>query len=160
MSLATRILLVALLVVPCVACDQAAKVIAERTLGNRQVVELLDGFVRFELVANRGAFLSLGADLPEFVREAVFMGAVPVALTVLLIAVSRSSQMTIPLLVGIALVIGGGLGNWIDRTLHDGSVIDFVSLGFDRLRTGIFNLADVAIVGGVIWVGFVARPKS
>lgn len=159
MSVGTRVLFVVLLVIPLVACDQAAKLIAQQTLGNREVVELLDGFVRFELTSNRGAFLSLGEDLPQVVREIVLIGAVPVALAIVLVAVGRSSQMTVPLLIGIGLVIGGGLGNWIDRTLHDGHVIDFVSLGFDWLRTGIFNVADVAIVGGVIWVGISARPR-
>ena len=38
----------------------------------------------------------------------------------------------------------------IDRLVHDGSVIDFLNLGLGPLRTGIFNIADVAITGGVV----------
>ena len=47
------------------------------------------------------------------------------------------------------IVCGGGLANWLDRLLHQGAVTDFVSLGVGPLRTGIFNLADVVVVGGV-----------
>ena len=49
----------------------------------------------------------------------------------------------------LALVAGGGIGNWLDRVLHDGTVTDFVSVGLGGLRTGIFNLADLAVVAGV-----------
>ena len=49
----------------------------------------------------------------------------------------------------LALVSGGGIGNWLDRVLHDGAVTDFVSIGVGSLRTGVFNLADLAVVAGV-----------
>ena len=49
----------------------------------------------------------------------------------------------------VALVAGGGIGNWLDRLLNQGTVTDFVSLGVGPLRTGIFNLADVAVMAGV-----------
>jgi signal peptidase II len=51
--------------------------------------------------------------------------------------------------VAIALVIGGGLGNLIDRIVHDGRVVDFMQVGFPWLRTGVFNVADMAIMTGV-----------
>ena len=38
----------------------------------------------------------------------------------------------------------------IDRINHDGSVVDFINVGIGSLRTGIFNIADVAIMGGAI----------
>jgi signal peptidase II len=42
------------------------------------------------------------------------------------------------------------MGNLIDRIINDGAVTDFVRLGIGSFRTGIFNLADVAIVVGVV----------
>ena len=45
-------------------------------------------------------------------------------------------------------MIGGGFSNLIDRLLNDGAVVDFVSVGVGNLRTGIFNLADGAIMLG------------
>lgn len=54
-----------------------------------------------------------------------------------------------------ALIIGGGLSNLIDRIINQGAVIDFMNIGVGSLRTGIFNVADVAImVGMFIFVKF------
>jgi signal peptidase II len=46
--------------------------------------------------------------------------------------------------------VGGGIGNLIDRALHQGAVVDFMNVGLGNLRTGIFNVADVALTGGAI----------
>ena len=51
----------------------------------------------------------------------------------------------------------------LDRVFHDGRVIDFLNLGLGPLRTGIFNVADIAITGGVVvlWiVSFRTRSES
>jgi signal peptidase II len=45
-------------------------------------------------------------------------------------------------------VVAGGASNWIDR-LAFGRVVDFMNVGLGPLRTGIFNVADVAIMVGV-----------
>jgi signal peptidase II len=51
-------------------------------------------------------------------------------------------------LLGLTLFVAGGASNWLDRVVR-GSVIDFINVGFGPVRTGIFNVADVAIVLGV-----------
>jgi signal peptidase II len=50
-------------------------------------------------------------------------------------------------LVGLTLFVSGGASNWIDRVIH-GRVVDFLNVGVGPLRTGIFNVADVAIMAG------------
>ncbi|HEX8522706.1 MAG TPA: signal peptidase II, partial [Tepidisphaeraceae bacterium] len=50
--------------------------------------------------------------------------------------------------VGLTLVAAGGVSNLADRIAH-GSVIDFLNVGIGSLRTGIFNLADMAIMAGM-----------
>jgi signal peptidase II len=50
--------------------------------------------------------------------------------------------------VGLALYLAGGASNLVDRVVR-GSVIDFMNVGVGPLRTGIFNVADVAILAGV-----------
>jgi signal peptidase II len=75
---------------------------------------------------------------------------VPLALAFVALVFLRSRHLGAPRVLGLALLTGGGLGNWLDRLLHSGAVVDFVSLGLGSLRTGIFNVADVAIVAGAL----------
>ena len=56
---------------------------------------------------------------------------------------------------GLALFMAGALSNLIDR-IAVGSVIDFMNVGIGPLRTGIFNVADVAIMLGIALV--IAEP--
>jgi len=51
-------------------------------------------------------------------------------------------------IVGMALIAAGGIGNLLDRLFNNGVVMDYISFGVGFLRTGIFNVADVAIVAG------------
>ena len=52
----------------------------------------------------------------------------------------------------LALSVAGGVSNLIDRVAAGGLVMDFLNLGIGRLRTGIFNVADMALTFGVIWI--------
>jgi lipoprotein signal peptidase len=46
------------------------------------------------------------------------------------------------------VIFAGGASNLADRLAHDGSVIDFININVMGLRAAVFNLADVAIIGG------------
>jgi signal peptidase II len=53
---------------------------------------------------------------------------------------------------GLALFVAGGASNWIDRVTR-GSVVDFLNVGVGPVRTGVFNVADMAIMlGGAVIV--------
>ena len=60
------------------------------------------------------------------------------------------SPVLLPLLtlVAVSLFVAGGIGNLIDRLANDGRVIDFMQVGVGWLRTGVFNVADMAITLG------------
>lgn len=61
---------------------------------------------------------------------------------------------------GFSLIVGGGIGNLIDWTFNNGAVIDFMNFGVGNLRTGIFNIADVAIMlGEGMLIFFALRNK-
>jgi signal peptidase II len=142
-----------------IGCDHATKAAATALLESDSVVSLAGGAVRLELAHNPGAMLSLGADLPAAVRIPVLLVLVPLALlAAALVALRSTSSRTLSLFAG-ALLAGGGLSNWIDRLVHDGLVIDFVSLGIGPVRTGIFNVADVAVVMGALLL-VAARPVA
>jgi signal peptidase II len=136
----------------CVGCDHTVKLAATSALAGGASVSLLDGALHLELVRNPGAFLSLGAWLPTQLRLLLFVLVVPLALAAVCLLAVRSGLASRGAAVGLGLVAGGGLGNWLDRVLHAGAVTDFVSVGVGPLRTGIFNAADVFIVAGVAWL--------
>ena len=64
-------------------------------------------------------------------------------------------------LIALALIVGGGLGNMIDRFLF-GYVVDFLYIGYGPVGTNIFNIADVLIViGGCMLIIFsFIQPKK
>lgn len=147
-----RLVLLSLVMLCCVGCDQAAKAMARDSLVGR-TISLLGGAVRFEYAENTGAFLSLGAGLPSGLRSLLFVGGTGVIVLGLLIAMARGGQgASLAGSLGLALLAGGAVGNLIDRVAYGGAVVDFVSVGLGGLRTGIFNLADVAITTGVLLV--------
>jgi len=145
-----RILILFFVLISCVGCDQATKFVARQTLATAPVQEYAGGLFRFVYAENPGAFLSLGATLPADARFWIFVVMAALLLAGVGVFALRYLQQT-PFVVSlaIALVIGGGLGNLIDRIVHDGRVVDFMQVGFPWLRTGVFNVADMAIMSGV-----------
>jgi signal peptidase II len=163
MRYSLRLLLSALVVVAFVGCDQATKALARETLANSPPVSLLGGAVRFQYAENPGAFLSLCAGLSpqwRFLLGVVISGA---ALAALAVFILRSTSLFTVQRIGLGLVVAGGLGNLVDRLANDGRVVDFVSVGIGPLRTGIFNVADMAITAGVLAAmvaGFLRNPAA
>ena len=144
-----KILLILVIVCVCVGCDQATKFIAKQHLAATPPIDLMNGMVVLHYVENQGSFLGLGARLSDTVRFWLF-----IVLAALMVAGMLGFALTVPELnvvgiTGAALVIGGGVGNLIDRITHNGAVVDFLNVGIGKLRTGIFNLADMAIMAGI-----------
>ena len=153
-----RVLLFVSLLSLTIGCDHATKAAATTLLEPDSVFSVGAGVVRLELVHNPGAFMSLGADLPASLRIPLLVTVMPLAaLAASVLALRSGSARTHSLLAG-ALLAGGGLSNWLDRLVHDGFVIDFVSIGIGRFRTGIFNVADLAVVVGLLLL-VASRPK-
>ena len=152
-------------VVATVGLDRWTKQIATAALSGKSPGRLSfwGDCVRLEYVHNHGAFLSMGARLPEPWRSLLFTWGVGLFLMALVLALAvRAGRPDHPVrpMVGYALILGGGLSNLWDRAT-EGAVIDFLNLGIGWLRTGIFNIADVVIVVGVIAVALAkAGPRS
>jgi signal peptidase II len=138
---------VLLLIASTAGCDALTKQLAVDYLADRPAQSFLADTVRLTYAENLGGFLSLGASLPDWARTSLFSVATATLLLLLAGIVWRNRWQPRET-VGLALVLAGGLCNWVDR-LGDGRVIDFVNLGIGGLRTGIFNVADVAITVGV-----------
>lgn len=147
----TRLALVAIALVT-IGCDRVTKQAATLMLAGAPARSYLGDTVRLAYAQNTGGFLSWGADWPSPVRTAVFTVGTCVLLLGLLAAASRRRWSSAAML-GITLFAAGASSNWIDRVLH-GSVVDFLNVGIGPLRTGIFNVADVALMLGIALVVF------
>lgn len=158
-----RLLVIVALVVA--ALDQGSKALALAQLEEGEGTPVAGEVFELRLRMNTGVGWSLGAGAGEAVRRVLYP-AVAVGLGGLLLWLYRRlREGDRAMRLGVALIVGGGLGNLVDR-LRLGSVVDFlcyhVGLGGSTM-TGTFNLADVALIAGVCAVALGAagrRPAS
>ena len=129
-----------------IGCDRVTKHVAATALSGTPGRSFLADMVRLEYVENTGAFLSLGAGWPLPVRTAFFSIGSGLLLFALAVMVMRL-RWPRPTRLGVALFVAGGTSNLIDRMTY-GKVIDFMNVGLGPVRTGIFNVADMAIMLG------------
>jgi len=142
--------LVALLVV---ALDQATKAWITANMVTHETRSIIEGFLRLRYTENTGAAFGLFRD---------WTGALSIAaiiiITVLVLSASRVSSGNPVLVLALGAVLGGALGNLVDR-LRLGYVVDFIEAYGLRLNIGgttytfpVFNVADSAITVGVILI--------
>jgi signal peptidase II len=149
MKLFPRIVVFALVLGASVGCDQATKVFATSSLKGTGPHSYLGDIFRLQFATNEGAFLSLGAGLPTEMRYWVLTVAVGLLLFGIAIYALMSKKLDAWQIGGYALIAGGGFSNWVDRARFEGKVVDFMNMGLGSLRTGIFNVADLAILAGI-----------
>jgi signal peptidase II len=143
-----RTLLCVALLMATVGCDRITKHLASVALDGELPRSYVSGVVRLEYAENTGAFLSIGASLPESTRTLLLEFGVGLLLLTIAV-VAFKYQLRGRALLGVTLIWAGGASNLFDRIVR-GSVVDFINVGVGGLRTGIFNVADVAIFLGVV----------
>ena len=140
-----------------VAADLATKAWVSATFRYGETLEVTP-FFNLVLVHNTGAAFSFLAQAGGWQRW--FFTAVAVAISVLLVWMLRKPGTGALLSCGLALVLGGALGNLYDRVTL-GYVVDFVQLHAGGYYFPAFNVADSAItVGVVLLVLDSLRPSS
>ncbi len=131
-----------------IGCDQVTKNIARHKIEYRETISVIDNFLTLTRVENTGAFLSLGSNMPGFIKLLI-LNILPVFVMLWgLYLVIGKTNMSRLLVTGLCFVIGGGAGNLYDR-IRFGSVTDFLHMNFGLFQTGIFNMADVSIMVGM-----------
>jgi signal peptidase II len=145
----------------CIGCDQATKELATQALRNSPPRSYLHGTIRLEYALNPGGFLSLGRNLPDRWRSWLFVGVNSALIVGVCGYLTVRRSLPFALFVALVCTVAGGSGNLIDRVANDGLVTDFINVGIGPLRTGIFNVADVAITfGGLAAAALVQRRTN
>ncbi|MFO0949245.1 MAG: signal peptidase II [Planctomycetota bacterium] len=157
----SRTVLALLILSTCIGCDQATKRIATEWLADAPPRSYLSNTVRLEYALNPGGFLSLGSQLPANIRYWLFVVANAVLLLTVARVLTKSWNMQLAMFVALAYFLAGGLGNLVDRVTQDGLVTDFLNVGIGPLRTGIFNVADIAVTfGGIAFAILYSRQND
>lgn len=148
MTIVKRLAVITVVLLGCVGCDQATKSMASKLLRKTEMQSYFYDTIRLGYVENIGGFLSLGHTLPQETRFWVFTFLVGILLLGLFAYIVFSSNQGVLTVSGLSLTLGGGVSNFFDRVMHNGAVIDFINIGMGPLRTGVFNVADLAIMLG------------
>lgn len=125
--------------------DQVTKLAVIARLAPYQDVIPLTGFFNLVHVHNTGAAFSLFADQPGWQRF-FFIGLALVAAVVIL-DLLRKVNGRARFCAGLALILGGAVGNVVDRVLY-GHVVDFLDLYAGTWHWPAFNVADAGITVG------------
>ncbi len=135
------------------ALDQWSKIWAINNLKSMPVLSYLDGYFQLLYAENTGAFLGMGGQWSSGTRFFVFGIVVVLGLSAMLWSILKNRISTTEVY-AYSFILGGGIGNVIDRlTRENGHVVDFMFIDLKLTsfsRTGVFNVADMAIVLGVL----------
>jgi len=131
-----------------VALDQASKFWVGSRMDLFESIPVIPGFFSITYVRNPGAAFGMFAQAHDLWRMTLLVGVSLVAVTLLTVFFLRSPHAERVSRLAAVLVMGGALGNLIDR-LRFGEVIDFLDVFVGRLHWPAFNLADSAITIGI-----------
>ena len=147
----TKLLLFAFLVFFSVGCDRVTKDLAKEHLNGLGEFSYLGDTFRLVYVENPGAAMSFGADWNPEVKFWILSLLPMVVLGLVLGFVLKNiNQLGKVHITGLGLIIAGGVGNLLDRFFNNHLVPDFMNIGVNSVRSGIFNVADVCITTGII----------
>jgi signal peptidase II len=146
------LLLLAIIAGAVLVLDLATKQWVMRSLTYQQPVEILGPYLRFTYTRNSGVAFGLGAgtNFPYY----IFSILAAVAILYLFL---RSQVPTRGRQLALALILGGALGNLVDR-VRWGEVVDFIEVGFKGWHWPVFNIADSAVSVGVVLFAL-SRPR-
>jgi signal peptidase II len=132
---------------PVVALDQWSKFYISAHFELHHTRPLIPHWLDLTYTLNPGAAFSLFATMSPGFRHIFFIGLSIVAAIVLIVLMLRRATTT-SYAIAFALILGGTIGNLIDRVAH-GRVTDFIWFHHASFSYPVFNLADSAITGGV-----------
>jgi len=152
MRIFKKILIICISVFLLAGCDQTSKRIAQDELKNNTMKSYLGGSLQFLYVENSGGMLSFGSELSDETRFIIFQLFVPAMLLLLFAFAILKKDLGRWEIIAFILFLSGGIGNLISRITNEGKVIDFIVIGMFDYHTGIFNIADVYVLVGILFL--------
>ena len=147
--------------------DQLAKWLVVHFIPFREIgAEFFGDLLRIIHVRNLGIAFSMGRNLPEVFRGALFTLLPVIVIAVLIVYYFRSNEFSRFQRWAVSGIIGGGIGNLIDRVFRPDGVVDFIDVKFFGIfgleRWPTFNIADSAVVvcGILLALSLLFRRKS
>lgn len=137
-------------IVTCVvALDFVTKMLVQRSFRPYQQVDVVGDYLRLTYIQNPGA--AFGIHLGPYSRV-IFLTLSLVALGALCAMYWATPVRDRIRLASIALICGGAVGNLVDRVRSVHGVVDFLDIGVGAIRWPIFNVADIAVTTGAIFL--------
>jgi signal peptidase II len=128
--------------------DQWTKGVVVRTFQVHESREVVSGLFDLTYVQNSGAAFGLFASVDSSVKAIVLNSVAVLVFLIVSGYALRSSHKSVRLQVGLALILGGAVGNLLDRVRFT-YVVDFLDFSISGHHWPAFNLADSAICAGV-----------
>lgn len=149
-GLAGKVLILVIILLN-VGCDQISKSLVRDHVAYYEQIKFFNDYVTLTKVENSGAFLSVGDGLHSGIKFVLLL-MLPVAVLMMgIYFVFSRRDLSVIMVIGVSCVVGGGIGNLYDRIVY-GSVTDFLHIDFILFQTGVFNVADMSIMGGMLLI--------
>lgn len=125
--------------------DAVTKWVVQQTFYLGESVPVVGDAFRLTYVLNPGAAFGLHVGAHS---RLVFGGLAFVAALIIVAIIRHTPESDRARLVCLALILGGAMGNLVDRVRHPAGVVDFLDVGVGTFRWPVFNLADVGVTSG------------
>lgn len=132
-----------------VLLDQVSKLWVQSHLVYGEFYKVLP-YLNLHFVYNKGIAFSMFANSGDAVRQVILVLNILISVALMVIVYKTDSDKKM-LLAGLSLILGGALGNIIDK-MYLGMVIDFIDVYFQSWHFATFNIADSAISCGAVLV--------
>jgi signal peptidase II len=141
-----RLLLITVGIV--VLCDQITKLYVDAVMWPYQSITIIDNYFDITYIRNPGGAFGLFAHAERWIVRPLLLGLSAVAIVIILLMYRSTPTDRIIVRLAFALIMGGAIGNLIDRVRFD-EVIDFLDVHWYQYHWPAFNVADSAITVGV-----------
>jgi len=142
-----------------VSLDQLTKLYVHTQFELHETLPVIPGFFHITYVRNFGAAFGFMSQAPSAFREIFFLLIPPVAALIILYILKGVKNEDTRQILALSSIFAGALGNYLDR-LQFSYVIDFADFHYKTISWPAFNIADMAIVGGVALLIFFMLKES